>query len=98
MAGPVNFNSNELPTITPMRGVARIWVLDAMGIVRQIKKTGKIKILANLIDDFCQRVENVTKPCSEIHSLFDDYRNRSLKTRTRDKRATTDSSYLPTLN
>ena len=79
MSGPVNIENNNLPTILPIRGAEKISILDAMGALRSAK-TAKIKTLSDLSNEFCKRVEHLTKQSGEVHVLFDNYRETSLKT------------------
>ena len=67
----------------------KILIIDAMAILQTMKKTSTTQKLVDLQHAFIKRIESMMVDYSEGRVVFDRYQEKSLKGKTRQKRAST---------
>ena len=71
----------------------KVLIIDAMAILQTMKKTSTTQKLVDLQHAFIKRIESMMVDYSEGRVVFDRYQEKSLKGKTRQKRASTYVDY-----
>ena len=65
----------------------KVMIIDAMGVVQNMKKTPGMKRMLDFRDAFVKRIRQMSNSYQETCVIFDQYLENSLKSKTRAKRA-----------
>ena len=71
----------------------KIIIIDAMAVLQSMKKTSKTQTLSDLQEAFTKRIAFMMAGYSEGRVIFDRYQDQSLKSKTRQKRATSSAEF-----
>ena len=72
---------------------SRVLIIDAMAVLKSIKKTPTMLKISDLQAAFIERIKSSATGYSEVHVVFDNYLDQSLKNKTRQKRAVSSTDY-----
>ena len=72
---------------------AKVLIIDAMAVLKCMKKKNTIQTLSDLQDAFNEYIQNMVSGYDEVQVVFDRYMDQSLKNKTRQKRAATPVEY-----
>ena len=81
--------SATLQDIEPVGRPPRVLIVDAMAVLHSMKKTPSMRKLSDLQEVFVKRIEGMMDGYNEGRVVFDRYLDKSLKNKTRQKRAVT---------
>ena len=86
--------AQTMPSATqPQTQPSKVIIIDAMAVLQSMTKTPTTQKLSDLQEAFIKRIEFMMVGYSEGHVVFDRYQDQSLKSKTRQKRATTSTEY-----
>ena len=72
----------------------RVLVIDAMAVLHSMKKTPMMIKIADFQAAFIKRIESLAYNYNQVHVIFDNYLDQSLKNKTRQKRAVSSKEYV----